>query len=407
MPIKLTQPQVCSPDRTAGEGGGNTSSLGDFSPRVQHSHNHHSVAPVAKHLLSRIHRPRLETPASLRRPECNRLVGGSPLAWGSAKHSLPVEVPTCPQTRVPGGRARRPDRHLGGTGHTARPSAEGPGPPGRWRPLRKSSRAEPLPPPQQGSPSAGCGGAAVRTMQTAPGSAPRKSTAHGWGRTAGVCTQGGLDSRDSGERGCRRAGPRRPSPSGHLAPPQNRTAPGACFQGPVLRRGRDRGGGCRPGAWSGSGGPGRCHQARRQTGSREASGGQGPPGPRGKLGKPAEALSSSPRDADRSGQQGQDRPRHSTCTCSANPLPLLPEWGKAILKGLEELREPFLPDPLVMPIVQGPGDSLARPPCVTEKESGVQETVCPHLSQPPCPPSPGTTPSLQTASQGPANAARR
>ena len=136
--------------------------------------------------MSRIHRPRLETPASLRRPECNRLVGGSPLAWGSAKHSLPVEVPTCAQTRVPGGRARRPDRHPGGTGHTARLSAEGPGPPGRWRPLRKSSRAEPLPPLQQGSPSAGCGGAAVRTMQTAPGSAPRKSTAHGWGRTAGA-----------------------------------------------------------------------------------------------------------------------------------------------------------------------------------------------------------------------------
>ena len=61
-----------------------------------------------------------------------------------------------------GGLPRCPDRHRDGIGHTARSSAEGPVPPGPWRPLRKRSRAEPLPPRSRALRSAGCCEAVVR-----------------------------------------------------------------------------------------------------------------------------------------------------------------------------------------------------------------------------------------------------
>ena len=77
------------------------------------------------------------------------------------------------------------------------------------------------------------------------------------------------------------------------------------------------GGGCHRGARRGLGGQGavtRCTDRQgasallREAGSQEASGRTGPLGPQGQLGKPAEALSSSPRDADRSAGPRQTAP---------------------------------------------------------------------------------------------------
>lgn len=346
------------------------------------SHNHHSLAPVAEHLLSRIHWPQLETPASLRRPECNRLVGGgapepggrqSSPSQSRSQHALKPGLQgagPAALTGIQAGLATQPGLLLRGLGlpDAGRPFGRAP----EQSPSRRRSRALRL------LDAAGLrSGRCRRRLAALQGKA--LSTAGGARRAC--AHEGGAGSRDSGERGSRREGPRRPSPSSHLTPPQNPAAPGAWFQGPGLRRGRDGG---LERVWGDQGGwPGRCDQARRQTGSQEAGGWAGPPGPH--RGPP-------PRGA-LTGQQGQDGPRHSACTRSAHLLPVLPERGKATLRGPEDPREPLLPGPLVTPRATsraGPRGPPARPPCVTERESGAQETA--PTPQSASAPSPGPAP---------------
>lgn len=306
MLIKLTQPQVCSPHRTPGEGVG-TPAHSETSLLVFISHNHHSLAPVAEHLLSRIHWPQLETPASLRRPECNRLVGGGAPEPGG-RQSIPSQSRSqhalkpglqgagpAALTGIQAGLATQPGLLLRGLGlpDAGRPFGRAP----EQSPSRRRSRALRLLDAARLR-----SGRCRRRLAALQGKA--LSTAGGARRAC--AHEGGAGSRDSGERGSRREGPRRPSPSSHLTPPQNPTAPGAWFQGPALRRGRDGGGVCQRGAWSGSGGTragGQGAVTRRadRRGARKPVGGQGPRAP-------PEALSSSPRGADRPAGPRQTAP---------------------------------------------------------------------------------------------------
>lgn len=57
----------------------------------------------------------------------------------------------------------------------------------------------------------------------------------------------------------------------------------------------------------------------QEAGSQEASGRTGPLGPQGQVGKPAEALSSSPRDADRSAGPRQTAPVNLHLLCKPTP----------------------------------------------------------------------------------------
>lgn len=161
------------------------------------------------------------------------------------------------------------------------------------------------------------------------------------------------------------------------------SSPGRLVSGPWSQEGSGRG----PGA--GLGGPGRVARALRPGAQTD-----GEPGSRwvGRAPGPPQRPSLPPRGA-LTGQQGQDGPRHSACTRSAHLLPVLPERGKATLRGPEDPREPLLPGPLVTPRATsraGPRGPPARPPCVTERESGAQETA--PTPQSASAPSPGPAP---------------